>query len=91
MLHLGTGEFDRALTQLDAADAANRALGNYTEKFALATTRNTIHILRGNYTRAFEEFAALQELAESRITAQILICARQQLAWSYFELVLGQV
>ncbi len=49
-------------------------------------TRNTIHILRGDYARAFEEFAALQAPAESRITAQILICVRQQLAWSYFEL-----
>lgn len=86
MIRLGVGEFERALTFLDEAYAANQALGNATEIFALATTRSTLHILRGDYARAMQEFVLLQEMDEKRITSTIRINVRQQLAWLYFDI-----
>jgi hypothetical protein len=86
MLRLGTGEFNRALALLDEAYTANEALGNPTEALALATTCSTIHIIRGEYARALGEFALLRDVDEGRVATPILICVRQQLAWSYLEL-----
>jgi hypothetical protein len=39
---------------LEEAYRANEALGSPTSVYALAITHNVIHILRGEYDRAFE-------------------------------------
>jgi DNA-binding SARP family transcriptional activator len=86
MLCLGTGQFDRTLAFLDEAGAASEMLGNSTETFAIVTTRNVIHLIRGDYTQALEGLSPLHDMDEKRIIPWILIAVRQQLAWLYYEL-----
>jgi hypothetical protein len=86
MLCLGTGQFDRTLAFLDEAFAANRALDNPTETFAIVTTRNVVHFIRGEYNQALDGLTPIHQMNEKRIVPRVLIAVRQQLAWLYYEL-----
>ncbi len=86
MLCLGAGQFDRALAFLDEAYAANEALGNATETFAIVTTQNAVHLIRGEYGRALAALAPAREMDKNRIIPWIRIAVHQQSAWLYYEL-----
>jgi tetratricopeptide (TPR) repeat protein len=71
---------------LDEAYQENKTLGSPTSIYALATTHDVIHILRGEYDRAFETLSPALELEESLILSGLWIDIFQQLAWCYYDL-----
>lgn len=86
IIQMETGNFDAALALLDEAYRANEALGSSTSVYALTTTHNVIHILRGEYDRAFEALLPALELDETHILSGLWIDIFQQLAWCYHDL-----
>ena len=86
IIQMESGNFDAALSLLDEAYRANEALGSPTSVYALATTHNVIHILRGEYDRAFEALLPALELDESQILSGLWVEIFQQLAWCYYDL-----
>jgi tetratricopeptide (TPR) repeat protein len=64
----------------------NEALGSPTGIYALATTHDVIHILRGEYDQAFEALLPALEMDETQIVSGLWIDIFQQLAWCYYDL-----
>jgi predicted ATPase/DNA-binding SARP family transcriptional activator len=85
-IKMDVGNFDAALSLLDEAHRANKALGSPNSIYALATTQGVIHILRGEYDRAFEILLPALELDETQIVFGLWIDIFQQLAWCYDDL-----
>ncbi|MBN1453009.1 MAG: AAA family ATPase [Anaerolineales bacterium] len=86
IIQMEIGKFAAALDLLDEAYRANKALGSPTSIYALATTHNAIHIVRGEYDRTFEALTPSLELEESQILSGLWIDIFQQLAWCYYDL-----
>ena len=86
IIQMETGNFDNALSLLDEAYRANEALGSFTSVYALATTHNVIHILRGEYDRGFDAVLPALELNETQILSGLWIDIFQQMAWCYYDL-----
>lgn len=86
IIQLEMGKFDSALTLMEEAYRANKALGSHTSIYSLATTHNVIHILRGEYDQAFNSLQSALELDESRIVSGLWVDIFQQLAWCYYDL-----
>jgi tetratricopeptide (TPR) repeat protein len=86
IIQIETGKFDAALSLLDEAYRANEALGSPTSVYALATTHNVIHILRGDYDRTFKTLLPALGLDEAQILSGLWIDIFQQLAWCYYDL-----
>ncbi len=86
IIQMESGNFDAALSLLDEAYRANKALGSPTSVYALATTHNVIHILRGEYYRAFEVLLPALGLDRTHILSGLWIDIFQQLAWCYHDL-----
>jgi tetratricopeptide (TPR) repeat protein len=86
MIQMGMGKFEPALAYLEQAYRANEALGSCNETYALATTRNVIHILRGAYDRVVEELPPALDMDETLIVPRLQIEIHQQLAWCYYDL-----
>lgn len=86
MIHMGSGRLDSALIHLEEAYRANEALGSATETYALALTRNVIHIVRGEYERAMGNLLSSIELPEADIVQMLRVEIHQQLAWCYCDL-----
>ena len=86
IIQMETGKFETALALLDEAYRANETLGSPTSIYALATTHNVIHILRGEYDRALEALLPSLALDETQILSGLWIDIFQQLAWCYYDL-----
>jgi DNA-binding SARP family transcriptional activator/tetratricopeptide (TPR) repeat protein len=86
ILQMESGNFEAALALLGEAYRANKALGSPTSIYALATTHNAIHILRGEYDRALEALLPSLELDKNQILSGLWIDIFQQLAWCYYDL-----
>ena len=86
IIQMESGKFEAALALLDEAYLENKALGSPTSIFALATTNNAIHIVRGEYDRALESLLPSLELDETQILSGLWIDIFQQLAWCYYGL-----
>ncbi len=86
IIQMAIGNFDAARSLLDEAYRANDAQGSPTSAYALATTHNAIHILRGEYDRAFAALLPSLELDEDQILSGLWIEIFQQLAWCYYDL-----
>ena len=86
ILHMESGRTEEALDLLQQAYQANKVLGSSTSVYALATTQNIIHILRGEYDQAFETLQPVMEIHEGRIVSGLWIDIFQQLAWCYYDL-----
>ncbi|PKN94686.1 MAG: hypothetical protein CVU44_02430 [Chloroflexi bacterium HGW-Chloroflexi-6] len=87
IIQLETGNFDAATSLLGEAYRANEVLGSPTSVYALATTQNAIHILRGEYDRVFEILLpALKSDESRRFLSGLWIDIFQQLAWCYYDL-----
>jgi DNA-binding SARP family transcriptional activator/tetratricopeptide (TPR) repeat protein len=87
IIQMQSGKFDTALALLDEAYRANQVLGSPTSVYALATTHNVIHILRGEYDRVFEALLPALKLDEPRrVLSGLWIDIFQQLAWCYYDL-----
>jgi DNA-binding SARP family transcriptional activator/tetratricopeptide (TPR) repeat protein len=86
IIQMQSGEFDTALALLNEAYRENEALGSLTSVYALATTRNVVHILRSEYDRVFDALLPALKLDESRILPGLWIDIFQQLAWCYYDL-----
>jgi predicted ATPase len=86
IIQMATGNLDAASSLLDEAYRANEALGSSTSVYALATTHNAIHILRGEYDRAFEALLPALKLDEDQILSGLWVEIFQQLAWCYYDL-----
>lgn len=86
IIQMATGNLDAALSLMDEAYRANEALGSPTSVYALATTHNAIHILRGEYKRAFEALLPALKLDEDQILSGLWVEIFQQLAWCYYDL-----
>ncbi len=86
IIRMETGHFEAAQALFDEAYRANATLGSLTSIFALTTTHNVIHILRGEYDRAFEAVLPALELDETQILSGLWTDIFQQLAWCYYDL-----
>jgi len=86
IIQMANGNLDAASSLLDKAYLANKALGSPTSVYALATTHNAIHILRGEYDRAFETLLPALKLDEDQILSGLWVEIFQQLAWCYYDL-----
>jgi DNA-binding SARP family transcriptional activator/tetratricopeptide (TPR) repeat protein len=86
IIQLEAGNFDAATSSLEEAYRANEVLGSPNSAYALATTQGVIHILRGEYDRAFESLLPALELDENQIVSGLWIDIFQQLAWCYYDL-----
>jgi tetratricopeptide (TPR) repeat protein len=86
IIQMSTGNLDTAQSLLDEAYRANEALGSPTSVYALATTHNAIHILRGEYDRAFAALLPALKLDEDQILSGLWVEIFQQLAWCYYDL-----
>lgn len=80
------GKFDPALTLMEEAHGANKALGSPTSIYSLAITHNVIHILRGQYGQALVALYPSLEMDESQIVPGLWVDIFQQLAWCYYDL-----
>ena len=86
IIQLEMGKFDSALTIMEEAYRANKALGSPTYIYSLAITQNVVHILRGQYGPALEALLPSLEMDESQIVSGIWVDIFQQLAWCYYDL-----
>jgi len=86
IIQMETGNFDAALALFDEAYRANDSQGSPTSIYALATTHNVIHILRGEYDQAFDALLPALELDESQILSGLWTDIYQQLAWCCYDL-----
>lgn len=85
IIQLQMGKFDSALTIMEEAYGANKALGSPTSIYSLAITQNVVHILRGQYGPALEALYPSLDIAESQIVS-LWVDIFQQLAWCYYDL-----
>jgi len=85
IIQLEMGNFDPALTLMEEAHRANKALGSPTSIFSLAITHNVVHILRGQYGQALEALYPSLDMDESQIVS-LWVDIFQQLAWCYYDL-----
>lgn len=86
IIQLEMGKFDPALTLMEEAYRANKALGSPTSIYSLAITQNVVHIMRGQYGQALEALLPSLEMDESQIVSGIRVDIFQQLAWCYYDL-----
>jgi DNA-binding SARP family transcriptional activator/tetratricopeptide (TPR) repeat protein len=86
IIQLEMGKFDSALTLMEEAYRANKALGSPTSMYSLAITHTVVHILRGQYGQALEALLPSLEMDESQIASWLWVEIFQQLAWCYYEL-----
>jgi len=86
ILQMESGNFEAAPALFDKAYQANDAQGSHTSTFALGTTHNVIHILRGEYDRAFEALLPAFEFDETQILSGLWTDIYQQLALCYYTL-----
>lgn len=86
IIQMANGNLDAASSLLDEAYQANEALDSHTSVYALATTHNAIHILHGEYDRAFEALLPALKLDEDQILSGLWVEIFQQLAWCYYDL-----
>ncbi len=84
-IQLQMGKFDPALTLMEEAYQANKALGSPTSIYSLAITHNVVRILRGQYGQALEALLPSLDMVESQIVS-VWVDIFQQLAWCYYDL-----
>jgi DNA-binding SARP family transcriptional activator len=86
IIHMAVGEFDIALTYLEEAHQSNKLTDVPGTTFALATTRNVIHIIQGEYDRVMDVLRPALEMDETQIIAWLQAIIRLQFVWCYYDL-----
>lgn len=86
IIHMASGRFESAERLFQEAYRTHEALATPTGYYALVTTHNVIHILRGDYHLALAALLPALALDEAQIVSGVWMDIHMQLAWCYCDL-----